>query len=549
MRPPVLRLHAEELIVDNFAGGGGASTGIEWALGRSPDIAVNHDAQALALHEANHPATRHLCEDVFDVDPREACGGRPVALAWFSPDCTFFSKARGARPFRDRNKARRRRGLAGVVIRWADAVRPRVIAMENVEEFQDWGPLGEDGLPDPARRGFNFRRWWARLENLGYQVEMRELRACDYGAPTTRKRLFIIARCDGLPIVWPAPTHGPGLQPYRTAAECIDWSIPVRSIFDRKKPLAENTLRRIARALRRYVVEAAQPFVIPLTHHGERRGHPMDEPLPTITGAHRGELALVSPYLARIGQTSGNGKYVNDLRDPLTTATTKAEHLLVAPTMIQTGWGEREGQAPRALDLHKPVGTIMAGGNKHALVSAFLARHYGGHENDGAPLQMSLPTITARDHHSLVTSHLLHLRGTCADGKPVMEPMPTVTAGGNHLAEVRAFLVKYYGTDQDPQLGLPLHTITTKDRFGLVVVRIGGAEFVIADIGMRMLEPLELFNAQGFGKGYLRPVSVKGKPLTREAQVRLVGNSVCPPVAQALVRAQFVEPVRSAEVA
>lgn len=546
MRPPVLRLHAEELIVDNFAGGGGASTGIEWALGRSPDIAVNHDPEALGLHAANHPSTRHLCEDVFDVDPRKVCGGRPVGLAWFSPDCTFFSKARGAKPFRDKNKARRRRGLAGVVIRWAASVRPRVIAMENVEEFQDWGPLGEDGLPDPERRGFNFRRWWARLENLGYKLELRQLRACDYGAPTTRRRLFIIARCDGLPISWPSPTHGPGLVPYRTAAECIDWSIPVKSIFERKKPLAEATLRRIARGLKRYVFEAAQPFVIPLTHQGDRRAHPMDEPLPTITGAHRGELALVSPYVARIGQTGGNGKYVNGADEPLTTITTKGEHLLVAPTMIQTGWGEREGQAPRCLDLHAPVGTLMAEGNKHALVAAFLARHYGGHENDGAPLQLSMPTVTARDHHALVTSNLVHLRGTCADGKPVTEPVPTLTAGGNHIAEVRAFLLKYYSTDQDPQLGLPLHTITTKARFGLVTVSIGGHEYAIVDIGMRMLAPHELFRAQGFGEGYLTSVEVKGKPLTKEAQIRLVGNSVSPPVAAALVRAQFAEERRAA---
>lgn len=559
-RAPILRLHADEMVIDNFAGGGGASTGIEWALGRSPDIAVNHDAQALALHEANHPATKHLCEDVFDVQPREVCKGRKVALAWFSPDCTFFSKARGKKPHRDRNKARRRRGLANVALKWAAQVRPRVIVVENVEEFEQWAPLGKDGLPDPKRLGFSFRRWRARLENMGYAVELRQLRGHEYGALTTRKRLFIIARCDGLPIVWPQPTHGPGLLPFRTAAECIDWSIPVKSIFGRKKPLAEATLRRIARGLKRYVFDAAQPFIAPYhsaTSAGSHRVQPIDEPLPTQDTSNR--FGLVVPYIARTahGEQDKNGKKrgrgEHSLRDPLPTQPCSNDFALIAPTLINTRNGERHGrhgeQAPRIIDIQRPYPTVTAVGSQGALVAAFLARHYGGHENDGAPMQLSMPTITARDHHAVVTSNLVQLRGTAKDGKPVTEPMPTVTAGGNHIAEVRAFLIKYYGTDQDPQLGLPLHTITTKDRFGLVTVSIGGHEYAIVDIGMRMLAPHELFRAQGFGPDYKTTCQFKGKPLTQEARVRLVGNSVCPPVAEALVRAQFAQQARRAEAA
>jgi DNA (cytosine-5)-methyltransferase 1 len=492
MRQPVLRLHHDELIVDNFAGGGGASLGIEMALGRSPDIAVNHDPEAIAMHEANHPRTRHLCGDVWDVNPREVCGGRPVGLAWFSPDCKHFSKAKGGKPVE-----KGIRGLAWVAIRWAASVRPRVIILENVEEFQGWGPLLDDGRPCPARRGFTFRRWLARLKNLGYQVELRELRACDYGAPTTRKRLFVIARCDGQQIVWPEATHRP--SEYRTAAECIEWGLPTPSIFDRARPLAENTLRRIARGVRKYVLDTADPFIVPVTHPGDARVHSVREPFRTITGAHRGELALCSP------------------------------------SMIQVSWGEREGQAPRILDLHKPLGTVVAGGIKQALVAAFLAKHFGGHETPGTTPRRPFDTVTARDHHALVTSHLSKLYGT-STGSPMGVPVPTVTAGGGHLAEVRAFLIKYYGAEQqNPQLGLPLHTVTTKDRFGLVTV--AGEDYQIADIGMRMLVPRELFRAQGFPDRYVIDPVVGGKPLSKGAQVRMCGNSVSPMVAAALVRA------------
>jgi DNA (cytosine-5)-methyltransferase 1 len=495
-----------ELTVDNFAGGGGASFGIEAALGRPIDFAINHDREAIAMHAANHPRTKHYCEDVWQVDPLEVTGGKPVGLAWFSPDCKHFSRAKGGKPV-----SKRVRGLAWIVIRWAKAVRPRVIMLENVSEFATWGPLLEDGSPCPMRKGFTFRRWHRMLENLGYRVDMREMSACDYGAPTTRRRLFIIARCDGRPIIWPQETHGPGLLPYRTAAECIDWSIPCPSIFERSKPLVDATLRRIARGIMRYVVNNPKPFIVPLTHQGGFRGQSIDSPLPTITGAHRGELALI------------------------------------APTLINTRNGERSGQAPRVRNISAPYPTVTAAGSQGALVAAFLARHYGGHENDGAPMMQPMHTITTQDHHALVTSHLIKLKGTCRDGQPVDAPIHTIQASGTHYGEVRAFLLKYYGTEQDPRLGSPLGTVTTKDRFGLVTVH--GESYRIVDIGMRMLQPRELFRAQSFDDDYIIDPEYNGKPLTKTAQVNMCGNSVSPVEAKALVRANVVEQAAVAEVA
>src|SRR5262245_4479241 len=309
-----LGLLPAELIVDNFAGGGGASLGIEMALGRSPDIAINHDPEAISMHMANHPDSKHFCEDVWQVNPIKACAGRPVGLAWFSPDCKHFSKAKGRKPV-----SKKIRGLAWIVVKWAKAVAPRVIILENVEEFQDWGPLDDEGMPCPKRKGMTFQRWLDQLRNLGYRVEWRELRACDYSAPTIRKRLFIVARRDGQRIVWPEPTHmspkklgtdlfSSHLKPWRTAAECIDWSIPCPSIFDRKKQLAENTLRRVAAGLRRYVIESPEPFIISLTHHGGDRVEPLDEPFRTVTGAKRGEKALVTPYLVGAGGPARSGE-------------------------------------------------------------------------------------------------------------------------------------------------------------------------------------------------------------------------------------------------
>jgi DNA (cytosine-5)-methyltransferase 1 len=512
MRPPALRLLADELLIDNFAGGGGASTGIEGATARSPDFAINHDPKAIAMHAANHPKTRHFCEDVFHVNPREVVGSRTIGLAWFSPDCTYFSKARGAKPFRDRDAARRRRGLAGVVIKWASLPRPkkpRIILMENVEEFQQWGPLDRDGMPDPLRAGLSFRRWLAQLRNCGFEVQFRELVACDYGAPTKRKRLFVIARSDGRPIVWPKPTHGPGRLPYRAAAECIDFARPVHSIFltpaEAKKvrvirPLAEKTMARIARGTFRYVLNAPQPFVIPLTHAGAHRAYPVSGTLPTITSAHRGELALIAPFFDRY-------------------------------------YSERPPYVRGARAVDEPMPTITASGNHQTLAAAFLAKHYGGHENDGAQLGLPMSTTTTRDHHALVTSHLMKMQQNSV-GQDMREPMHTVMAGATRFAEVRAFLLKWYGNEKDgEQIDLPLGTVTTKDRFGLVTVH--GERYAIADICMRMLRARELFNAQSFPREYILDVTCNGRALTETDRVALCGNAVPPVMGEVLARANL----------
>ncbi|MGO3714159.1 DNA cytosine methyltransferase [Alcaligenes aquatilis] len=532
---------ASEITVDLFAGGGGASTGLEQALGRHVDIAVNHDPEAIALHTINHPQTEHYVSDVFEINPHVATRGRPVGLLWASPDCKHFSKAKGGKPV-----SKRIRGLAWVVVKWAKAVRPRVIILENVEEFQTWGPLTDDGMPCPERKGQTFQLWKEQLRALGYRLEYKELRACDYGTPTIRKRFFMVARCDGLPIVWPHQTHFAkpvkGQLAWRPASDIIDWSIPCPSIFERKRPLADATCRRIAKGVMRYVVNAAEPFIVGLAHgdHNSRSGrreYCIDEPLRTI---HAG---------------GGN-------------------HALVMPTLIQTGYGERPGQAPRVPGLDKPLGTIVAS-QKHAVVAAFLAKHYTGVV--GSDLQDPIGTVTSVDHHSLITAHITKFRvgsvGTSLDeplhtitaggtpkrastgntmglvtshlvklrnnqfGQSHDEPMPTLTAGGGHVGEVRAFLLKYYGTDQDPQMGEPLHTVTTKDRFGLVTVH--GIDYQIVDIGLRMLSPRELYRAQGFPDSYIIDRKPDGSPLTKTAQVRMCGNSVCPPLAHALVRANY----------
>jgi len=550
-RPPLLRLQHDELLVDSFAGGGGASLGIEHALGRSPDIAINHDAEAIAMHQANHPATKHYCENVWKVDPREACKARP-ALAWFSPDCKHFSKAKGGKPV-DKNI----RGLAWIVIRWAKAVQPRVILLENVEEFEDWGPLLDNNLPCPDRIGLTFRIWVGKLKALGYSVEWRELVAANYGAPTTRKRLFLVARCDGLPIVWPRQTHGGNLIAWRTAAECIEWSLPTYSIFlsneearrhGVKRPLAENTMRRVARGLRKFVIENPRPFIVGLANGDHARGpgsrsHGLDEPIRTIHASGNNH-ALVAPYVARIGQTGGNGRYCNDVREPVSTITSKAEHLLLAPWFVSR-YGEREGQEPRALSVDRPMPTIVPTQNGAQLVAAFLAKHYGGHETPGSSLGESFDTVTARDHHALIASSIVKLKGTSQHGQQMDLPLHTVQAGGNHYAQVNAFLLGYYSGDrsggQGSALDAPVPTLSTRDRAGLIMVR--NEPYVIADIGMRMLAPRELFRAQGFPNNYIIAPVVNGKPLTKEAQVRCVGNSVCPPVAAALARAQFEDQV------
>lgn len=442
-----------ELIVDSFAGGGGASLGIELALGRSPDIAINHDAEAIALHAANHPHTRHYREDVWKVDPRDATGGRPVGLMWASPDCTHHSKAKGGKPV-----SNKRRGLAWAVTRWAQAVQPRVIALENVEEFQTWGPIRRDTQrPCPERKGQTFRAWVRKLERLGYDVQWRRLRASDFGAPTTRERLFLIARCDGQPIVWPTATHGKltGL-PVRTAGECIEWDVPTRSLFDRPRPLSPNTLRRIANGLRRYVIEADRPYLVGDAAH-------------FIT-----------------------------------------EHA--------------NASSPRSWSADEPLRTVCANvkGGHFALVSAFLAKHYTErrpNEVMAASLFDPMPTVTAIDHHALVTAHL----------------------GSEQPESVRSYLVAYYGAEKDGgSLFAPMRTVTTKDRYGLVTVH--GQPYVITDIRMRMLTARELFRAQGFPDRYeIRvgrdPESGSPVPITSTAAKRMAGNSVVPQLAAAIVRA------------
>ncbi|MEM7101378.1 MAG: DNA cytosine methyltransferase [Pseudomonadota bacterium] len=488
-----------DLVIDNFAGGGGASLGIEQAIGRPIDIAINHDAAAIAMHMANHPDTKHFVSDVWEVNPLDATNGKSVELAWFSPDCKHFSKAKGGKPV-----SKRIRGLAWVVIKWAKAVRPRIIMLENVEEFQTWGPVLDSGQPCPERRGHTFRRWVNQLTSLGYDVEWKELRACDYGAPTIRKRLFLIARLDGQPIVWPDATHGPGLSPYSTAAECMDFTLECPSIFARKRPLAEATMRRIARGIDRYVLNNSQPFIVGVG--------------------------------GRMAQTKERG-----LDQPFQTLTSKADAAFVSPYLIPRH-GERPGQEPRTRPVQLPLPTITPTQNGAQLVAAFLAQHNTG--MTGHNIEKPLSTITGRGtQQQLVTSHLVKLRNN-QHSQSIADPMPTITAGGGHVGEVRAFLTKYYGKSIGQDLIEPLHTVTTKDTVGLVTIH--GLPYEIVDIGMRMLSPKELFAAQGFPADYITSPHFNGKTLTKTAQVRMCGNSVSPPVARALVEANITN---QAEVA
>lgn len=489
----------DEIIVDNFAGGGGASTGIELAIGHSVEIAINHDPAAIAMHKANHPQTEHYCESVWEVDPRKAVRGRQVGLAWFSPDCKHFSKAKGGKP-----KEKSIRGLAWVEVKWAVAVSPRVMILENVEEFKTWGPLDEEGIPIEDRKGETFKAFvkclstglkeenhpaWPDIEEslgeyfskemlmkgLGYTVEWAELKACDYGAPTIRKRFFLVARCDGKPIVWPKPTHGvPNsdevksgkLKPWKTAAGIIDWNIPCPSIFDRSKPLAENTLKRIARGIQKFVLDNPNPFIV------------------------------------RIGQTGfGGDRLQYPLDKPLTTVTTKAEHLLVTPFLTSYHSETKENEV-RGLSLNEPIHTLDTS-NRFGLVTAFISTQFKSSVGHG--IDKPLATVTTVNKNALVT----------------------------------AFLLKYYGSDIGQDCNEPLHTITTKDRFGLVTIK--GQDYQIVDIGMRMLQPHELFKAQGFPTNYIIDHDYTGKPYPKTAQVARCGNAVPPPFAEALVRANLPE--------
>jgi DNA (cytosine-5)-methyltransferase 1 len=476
-----------EIIIDAFAGGGGASTGIEMALGRSPDLAINHCEAALAMHAANHPETLHLPESVWDVDLKAYTAGRPVGLLWASPDCRHFSKARGSKP-----TSKSVRMLAWSIVNFCQKLgknRPRIVVLENVMEFRGW----ED-----------FEPWKAALRKLGYHVEIRDLKACDYGAPTIRKRMFMVARRDKKAIKWPAPTHGDPntlevksgqLLPWKTAADCVDWSIPCPSILERKKPLAENTLKRIAAGIKKFVIDAPEPFILNMSHGGSLE--PMGKPVTTIKTERGGCRALVVPYIQRqFGNSVG---------------------------------GEADS----------PLGTVTAsGGGKSALVTAFLAQHNTGVVGRSAEAPVSTILQTG-SHQALVTSHLMMMRGTCKHGRPTDAAMPTVTAGGNHVAEVRAFLMAYYGTSIGQVTKEPMGTVTTKDRFSLVTVEIGGEPYAIVDIGMRMLTPEELYRAQGFPEDYKIDFEFKGKPLSKKEQVAKCGNSVCPPIAKAIIEANL----------
>lgn len=609
----------KEIIVDNFAGGGGASTGIELAIGRSVDIAINHDLNAVAMHTTNHPDTLHYCESVFDVDPPTATAGKPVGLAWFSPDCRHFSKAKGSKPVE-----KEIRGLAWIVIRWALSVRPRVMMLENVEEFKTWGPLlVEEMRPDPARAGETFEAFCGMLScgipayhpalaeccefldilpdsqqaqqlinGLGYNVDYREMRACDYSAPTIRKRFFMVMRCDGVPVRWPAATNGdpksPAVQvgslaPWRTAAECIDWSISAPSIFGRKKQLAENTLKRIARGIQRFVLENPTPFIVKCNHTTTKgkydcfRGQSLEEPLQTITKTHG--YAIAVPHLTKF-RTGATGQPVTEPVPTVTAGTSRRPggngHALgiveAALTPFLAGNGGSEYQAkPRPLD--KPAHTILkqsracvvapviarqfgasvghradepsatitaGGGGKFAMVAANMVKHFGGnYTGAGVALDEPIHTVTTTDHHALVTSSIIKMRGTNT-GQPTDTPLQTVTAGGQHFGEVKTTLANEGYDEYRAQLTADfLREYCGEDCTGLVTV--DGITYRIVDIGMRMLQPHELYRAQGFPEWYIIDRDYRGVKYAKDKQVARCGNAVPPPFAEALVRANLPE--------
>ena len=620
----------DEIVVDFFCGGGGAGTGLEMGLGRAVTVAKNHSPAAISMHTVNHPHAKHFTTDVFEGDPDTECGGRAVGWFHMSPDCTHHSQAAGGQP-----RKREIRNLSWIGLKWAGMKQPRVISLENVKQILQWGPLvakrckstgrviklggaiAEPGevvpvseqflVPDPKRRGQTWAVFVAELQRLGYAVEWRVIKACDFGAPTSRERLFMIARCDGQPIVWPEPTHAKnpakGQQKWRTAAECIDWTIPSKSIFGRKKDLAPATLRRVAKGMRKFVLDAANPFIVPIANWSGESVQSAGEPLRTVTSYPKGGAFSV-----------------------------------VSPTLVQTGYGERAGQAPRVPGLGQPLGTVVAGGVKHAIASAHLVKFR--FSDEGKALDEPLPTITSGGNYKrpagaahamgistvfmaqmnggfnatpaksiddpmttvtntgsqqqLVTANLVHLRGNCdardlndplhtisaggthhglmtaflerqfgaSVGQGLDEPAPTITAGGggkSSLVElqlspeveagalrVAAFLISYYGASDAGDIAAPAPTITTRDRLALVTATIKGTPYVIVDICLRMLQPAELYKAQGFPGDYIISHGADGKPFTKTQQVHMCGNSVSPPPMAALARAN--DPWRVAEL-
>ncbi|WP_168286643.1 DNA cytosine methyltransferase [Rhizobium laguerreae] len=704
------------LIVDSFAGGGGASTGIEMALGRSPDIAINHNADALALHAANHPETLHLSENIFKVDPLDHVAGKHVGLAWFSPDCKHFSKAKGGKPV-ERNI----RDLAWIIVLWAERAKPDVIIMENVEEWKEWGPLIETPrglMPCPDSRGQTFEKWCKAMKRAGYKLQHRELRACDYGAPTIRKRLFVVARRDGQPIVWPEPTHGAPTDrdviagkklPWRTAAEIIDWSLPCPSIFDTSseimakfglraiRPLADATMARVARGTKRYVLDAARPFLVQ-TGYGERQGQEprcldgdaplgtvvaggvkhavispsvtrfntgatgsaMDEPAPTVTAnsyikkpGGAAPLGVIAPSLSAFyGQGAGGQDRSASAEEPVRVVTTENRHAVVAPHLMTM---RNSGKPFNGAD--EPTHTITAGGAGLSVVAPVLTYAQQGGANRSVEEPHHTITASKKDQNSVLVPSLMSMKGSDRRDSPADAPHPTVLAGGGHSAVVSAFVAQhnndsrriggvnpgraadepmstvtstgaqqgivaahitkmygrsnghaagdpahtvgtrekigivaphlhaYYGSDQDTPEDEPIHTLTTKPRFShveaaisappftedqhararevadflrsydfwddreFVTMTIGDAEFVIVDIGMRMLTPRELYSAQGFPADYKIDADADGRPFPKNVQVSCVGNSVSPPVAAAIVAANCQHLVEFREAA
>lgn len=626
-----MKLHP--LAIDNFAGGGGASTGIEAALGRAIDAAINHDAEAVAMHLANHPGTRHYRQSIYAVDPLvvvedalarmggsiNASVAYLIDLIWFSPDCKHHSKAKGGKP-REKNI----RDLAWVVVHWIERLQAayaragkdarrviRCIMLENVEEFRKWGPLDANGFPIKEQEGEEFDKFVRAIKRLGGRVEFRELVACDYGAKTSRKRLYMIVRFDDEPIVWPEPTHGkPGSPevesgqrlPWPTAAECIDWSIPCPSIFERQRQLKDATKRRIAHGTMRYVVNAARPFVVPLTHHGSIRVHDIEEPFKTITGAHRGELAAVDAALVPHVTKFRGGAVGSDAGNPMPTVTANgnparpagAQPLALASASIVGLGGRRAQSAPLPVDrpyptttakadaaiaaVHMeklsensrgrpasvPLDTVMAGAARHAQVVTFLSQFRGSNRtaSGGHPGEPAKAVTAGGLHQAVVCAHM-EQANTGMVGHEMRRPVSTIVSKGctqrlvettlleegdlppemmERATRVAAFLIKYYGAGdgQSQAADKPLDTVTTLARFAVVTVTIDATTYVIVDIGMRMLTPRELARAQGFPDSYiLDPIGPNGRPLSKAAQIRMIGNSVCPDVAAALVRANL----------
>lgn len=528
-----------ELIIDNFAGGGGTSEGLEAAFGRPVDIAINHDPEALAMHALNHPYTHHLCESVWDVKPNIVTRGQPVGLVWLSPDCKHFSKAKGGTPV-----VQKIRGLAWVGLRWIALTKPRAMILENVEEFKDWGPLLIDSegnaRPDPAKKGKTFESFVRQIRAHGYVVEWREMRACDNGAPTIRKRLFLQARRDGIPIVWPDQTHGNPISaaviagkllPWRTAAECIDFSTPSNSIFDRKKALVVNTQRRVAKGLWRHVLTSAKPFIVSGPEHGQpfpatapidtslfapyltehanasnQRTMAADEPLRTqcaqVKGGH---FSMVAPTLVPLRGTSEAHLGGHSIKTPLSTISAGGTHhalvegriakfnnaatpplclveadknALVAAHLVDMGHGESSAAGAKRWShghrsIETPLNTITASGGTAAVAAVHLIHltHHG--ERAGLTPDAPLPTITGahRGEQALVSACLEQANGGFydGDGRAADAPLSTITGTGSTQRLVMAYYVKYYSSGgQDGPLGSPMHTVPTKGRMGLV---------------------------------------------------------------------------------